>query len=246
MPLLIKIGEGRYRSAHSLVVNRADGSVMLEVPAGEFEMGDGEESDCPKHRVKLGRYWIGIYCVTNGQYERFVRESGHGAPNNQKWNQEGLKNHPVVEVSWEDAVAYAKWAGCVLASEAQWEKAARGVKGLKYPWGSEWEEKRCRNSKNRGAEETCEVWKYGSGVSGYGTYNQSGNVWEWCQDWYGEKYYTEGAKENPTGPGTGSRRVFRGGGWRLDDPSCFRGARRFEDDPSGRRVGLGFRLARTE
>jgi formylglycine-generating enzyme required for sulfatase activity len=80
MGLLIKTAEDRYRAAHPLVLNRKDGSVLVEVPAGEFEMGDGQDSDCPKHRVHLDRYWIGVYCVTNRQYGVFVRETGHRAP----------------------------------------------------------------------------------------------------------------------------------------------------------------------
>jgi len=231
--------------AHPLVVNEKDGSVLIEVPAGEFEMGDGKGTDCPKHRVYLDRYWIGVYCVSNGQYERFVRETGHRAPTNSRWNQAEYADHPVTDVSWDDCLAYAKWAGCVLPSEAQWEKAARGPRGLIYPWGEEWEEKKCRNAKNKGSEQTSAVWGYGVGASGHGTYNQSGNVWEWCADWYDEDYYTKGPKENPRGPERGSYRVYRGGCWWGDDPSIFRGAYRLGDDPSLRYFSLGFRLART-
>jgi formylglycine-generating enzyme required for sulfatase activity len=131
-----------------------------------------------------------------------------------------------------------------LPSEAQWEKACRGPKGLIYPWGNEWVEKRCRNDKNKGSETTAAVGAYAMGVSGYGTYQQSGNVWEWCADWYGDKYYTEsGAGKNPTGPATGSGRVRRGGGWRFVDASDFRGAIRGYG-PARRYGSLGFRLVR--
>ena len=88
----------------------------------------------------------------------------------------------VTHVSWDDARAYAEWAEGALPTEAQWEKAARGPKGGIYPWGDDWDPTRCRHSKNRGDETTYSVSAYPEGVSGYGTYNQAGNVYEWCAD----------------------------------------------------------------
>ncbi len=244
---------GYHRTQRHLAVNRKDGSVLAYVPGGEFEMGDGKDSNCPKHRVEVDGYWIGLSCVTNGQYGRFVAETKHRAPDKADYGTPVWQNgrcpeekldHPVVCVSWEDAVAYGKWAGLRLPTEAEWEKAARGVKGLIYPWGDEWDEKRCRNEKNKGSEETAVVWGYPGGVSGYGTVQQSGNVYEWCADWYDEGYYGKGEVKNPSGPGTGSSRVRRGGCWRFDGASFFRGACRDWFDPSRRDGYLGFRLAR--
>jgi formylglycine-generating enzyme required for sulfatase activity len=243
----------RYRQVHPLVVNEKDGSVLVFVPAGEFEMGDGQDNDCPKHRVHLDGYYIGVYCVTNRQYDRFVKATGHRAPDHSDWSgapaiwQGGRcpaekMDHPVVCVSWEDAAAYAQWAGCELPTEAQWEKAARGPMGLIYPWGNEWEQGKCRNDKNKGDEQTALVWGYAGGVSGLGTYQQSGNVWEWCRDWYGD-YETSGVARNPAGPKRGSYRVRRGGGWWDVDASFFRGADRDWDDPGIRDDCRGFRLA---
>ena len=231
-----------------LAVNAKDGSVLVRIPVGEFEMGDGLEADCPKHRVRVDGYWIGVYCVTNRQYGRFVAETKHRTPE-VVWQSgrcpEDKLDHPVVCVSWDDAVAYGKWAGLVLPSEAQWEKAARGPQGLIYPWGSGWEESRCRNDKNKGAEQTASAWGYPAGASGIGTYQQSGNVWEWCLDWYEGKYYAQSPTENPQGPQTGAYRVDRGGGWRGADASYFRGAYRDWGVPSASYgVRVGFRLAR--
>jgi formylglycine-generating enzyme required for sulfatase activity len=228
-----------------LAVNRKDGTLLVWVPSGEFEMGDGQGDNCPKHKVYLDGYWMGVYCVTNRQYGRFVKEGKGREPDNQEWKDAAFAKHPVVDVSWDDCVAYAKWAGLSLPTEAQWEKACRGPKGLIYPWGNEWDEQKCRNDKNKGSEQTATVGAYAAGVSGYGTYQQSGNVWEWCVDWYGDKYYTEqGVAKNPTGPATGSRRVRRGGCWWNGGASSFRGARRNDYDPAYRFGDLGFRLVR--
>ncbi len=245
-----------YCQVRPLVRNIKDGSVMVLVPGGEFEMGDGEKGSCPKHRVWVDAFYIGVYCVTNRQYARFMKETGQLAPNKLAWGSKPkwkkgkcakeLLDHPVVCVSWDDAMAYAKWAGCELPTEAQWEKVARGPKGLIYPWGDEWDERNCRNANNRGASGTAVVWGYGEGASGYGTYQQSGNVWEWCLDWYrGKSYAKAEALKNPTEPATGKSRRIRGGCWRDDDASCFRGTRRKWIPPANDYCDfLGFRPVR--
>ena len=238
-----------------LCVNRRDGSVLVRVPAGAFEMGEGQGSDEPKHRVELAEYWIGVYAVTNRQYGAFVKATGHRVPDKADYGEAVWRggtcpaekmDHPVVCVGWDDARAYCRWAGGDLPTEAQWEKAARGLSGLTYPWGAAWDEQKCRNNKNKGSGNTSEVWGYAAGASGYGTYQQSGNVWEWCRDWYGDKYYSEtGAGKDPEGPANGSGRVYRGGCWRPVNPVLFRGANRRGHDPGGRVGDLGFRLVRT-
>ncbi|AUB81681.1 formylglycine-generating enzyme family protein [Candidatus Thiodictyon syntrophicum] len=240
-----------------LAVNVRDGSVMVYVPAGEFEMGDGRDTDYLnylKHRVHLTAYWIGVYAVTNAQYLRFVEATGHRVPDEDYlgqaiWSGQSFPpekaEHPVVCVSWDDAVAYANWAGGALPSEAQWEKAARGPAGLIYPWGNAWDARRCRHDENKGNETTCPVSGYPGGVCGYGTYNQSGNVWEWCADWYGSDYYGKSPVRDPRGPEGGWGRVYRGGSWWHVAPEkgC-RGACRGWNDPRDRFNYLGFRLVR--
>jgi sulfatase modifying factor 1 len=229
-----------------LARNIQDGSVFALVPGGEFEMGDGKDTNCPKHRVQVDAFYIGVCCVTNAQYARFVREGKGREPDNRTWKDAAKSGHPVVNVSWDDAMAYAKWSGCSLPTEAQWEKATRGPKNLLYPWGNDWDASKCRNSGNKGSGQTCPVWEYPAGASGYGTLNQSGNVWEWCKDWYGEKYYSEsGAGKNPAGSETGSNRVNRGGGWGNGVASRFRGACRVNFVPANRSVYQGFRLVRS-
>jgi formylglycine-generating enzyme required for sulfatase activity len=237
-----------------LVVNDVDGSVLVYVPAGEFEMGDGQDRDCPKHQVSLDAYYIGLYCVTNAQYARFVQATRHRVPDTADYGTPvwcGRRyppeqaEHPVTCVSWEDAVAYGAWAGLRLPTEAEWEHAARGPAGWVYPWGNAWDATRCRHGGKSGGETTCRVDAYPGGVSGYGTYNQAGNVWEWCADWEGADYYKQSPRANPRGPETGSYRVIRGGGWRDFIASYCRGAHRFRRVPAYRNDLLGFRLVRT-
>jgi sulfatase modifying factor 1 len=239
--------------ANRLVVNAVDGNVLVYVPAGTYTMGDGQDSGCPPHEVYVEAYYIGIFCVTNAQYARFVAATGHRAPDQADygtpvWRDGGYPpeqaEHPVVCVSWEDAVAYGAWAGLRLPTEAEWEKAARGPAGCAYPWGNTWDATRCRHDNNRSSATTCRVYDYPKGVSGYGTYNQSGNVWEWCADWYDRAYYTQSPLANPQGPERGSYRVGRGGCWRNEGATYCRGAGRGWNAPTHRVGSLGFRLVR--
>ncbi len=245
--------ENECRFESPLMENEKDGSLLALVPAGEFEMGDGVHFDCPRHRVYLDEYYIGVYAVTNRQYRKFVDETGHRAPDraewgSPKWKGDGcppeLSEHPVVCVDWEDAQAYCRWAGLSLPTEAQWEKTARGAEGFAYPWGDLWDSARCRHAGNRSEEGTCPVHEHADGVSGYGAYNMAGNVLEWCSDWYDPDYYKSSPSKNPTGPVKGSSRVLRGGGWINASWAC-RAAYRVNIPPS-RRVGYyGFRAVLT-
>ncbi len=238
-----------------IAVNALDGSVMVYVPEGHIDIGDDGKSDRPKHRVLLSAFWISVYTVSNAQYGRFVVKAKHRPPDVSNWSGapplwKGMRMsgdavvHPVACVSWDDAQAYAKWAGCELPTEAQWEKAARGPKGVIYPWGDNWDAGRCRNSGSRGRQTTCPVAGYPRGVSGYGTYNQSGNVLEWCADWYAEDYYRHSPPGDPLGPPSGVARVRRGGGWRNSDPDDFRATYRDSCAPAFRYGNLGFRIVK--
>lgn len=241
MTLLLVEKQNIWRASSPLIVNDKDGSLLVWIPPGEFEMGDGKGSDCPKHRVFLDGYYLGVYCITNRQYKKFVEETSHRPPDNTIWKNEEKADHPVVNVSWDDAVAYCFWAGLQLPTEAQWEKGARGPGGLIYPWGNKWDVEKCRNDKNKGKETTCRVFDCSAGVSGYGIYNLSGNVWEWCRDWYGKDYYGVSPRENPVGPASGSGRIYRGGAWYNFVAGNFRAAYRNINDPSYRHDFCGFR-----
>ena len=244
MGLMVQVAKTRNRRVPALVCNRKDGSILVRVPEGDFVMGDGTEGDNPEHRVWLDAFYIGLFCVTNGQYARFVREGGGRAPDNTLWQRPERQDHPVVNVSWEDASAYATWAGLSLPTEAQWERAARGPLGLTYPWGQDFAPDRCCFFQNKGpGGMTVSVGAHAEGVSGYGTWQQAGNVWEWCSDWYDSDYYKASPQSNPQGPDSGDLRVNRGGSWDYSAGNC-RAAVRDRLAPGVRCRNLGFRLAR--
>jgi formylglycine-generating enzyme required for sulfatase activity len=135
-------------------------------------------------------------------------------------------DHPVVNVSWEDASAYAKWAGGALPTEAQWEKAARGPDGRVFPWGDYAESVRRRSATLNDEEQTKPIGKYPEASSPYGAQDMTGNVWQWCADWYDADYYGNSPARNPTGPPTGTSRVLRGGRWFINAPNFFPAAYR--------------------
>lgn len=215
-------------------VNEKDGAQMVWAPAGEFLMGSREEDayrdEQPQRRVCLDGYWIYKHPVTVAQFRRFAAETGY----NYNWSGARpvwgwVDNHPMVRVSWHEANAYAKWAGAALPTEAQWEKAARGIDGRRFPWGNEWDSARC-NSDPR-ARRTSAVGSYPAGASPCGALDMAGNVWEWCADWYDADYYKNAPANNPPGPAKGETRILRGGGfnfvgWSGDGGGQFRCAGR--------------------
>jgi len=162
---------------------------MMLVEAGEFIFGDAKQGLLRRpYKVNLPAFYIDRFPVTNAEYKRFCEATDRPRPNH--WNngdfQRGQANHPVSNVSFFDAKAYAKWAGKRLPCEEEWEKAARGTDGRKYPWGNEMGEMMC----NPGTEGTTPIDKYPRAQSPYGVIDMVGNVWEWCDSRVGgdEKY----------------------------------------------------------
>jgi serine/threonine-protein kinase len=194
------------------------GIEMVPVPAGEFLYGAN------KREVRLPDYCLARTPVTNAQYRAFVQATSHRPPLHWRHGEipRGEETHPVVYVSWEDARAFCKWAGCRLPTEQEWEKGARGTDGREYPWGNGWETGRC-NSFEAGIGDTTPVGEYPAGASPYGLLDMAGNVWEWCEDPYGRKH-----------------KAVRGGSWHYDsvDMRC---ASRSGYNPMSTNRNLGFR-----
>jgi len=198
---------------------------MVLIPAGEFLMGSDPaqdqatlSSEQPQHTLYLADYYLARAPLTNGQYAAFVQATDRDPPRH--WQNgkppRGQENHPVVSVSWYDAVAHCRWLSEVtgkpyrLPTEAEWEKAARGIDGRTYPWGDEWDATRC-NTKESGKGHTTAVGAYPLGASPYGLLDMAGNVWEWTSSlFWSYPYQATDGREDPASPDS---RVLRGGSW---------------------------------
>lgn len=230
---------------------------MVLIPAGEFIMGsdnkDAKNDESPPHNVYVDAFYIDRYEITNSQYRRFILETGHASPHvDQEWaveyNWNGTSfpaskaDHPVVLVSWNDASQYARWCGKRLPTEAEWEKAARGgLVGMQYPLGNNI--KFDHASYDKGYFREKKIYRIGSFKSNnYGLHDMSGNVWEWCQDWYAEDYYKNAPYKNPTGPPEGIYHVFRGGSW-VSQEYFLRCSQRGKNASEYKSHTIGFRCA---
>ncbi|MGP0628824.1 SUMF1/EgtB/PvdO family nonheme iron enzyme [Nitrospina sp. 32_T5] len=258
---------------------------MVMVPGGPFVMGVDREPHSPKpnmsaaqklkyrvsreafhdegpaHQVILDPYYLDKYEVSNRQYADFLKATGHPAPAYWDDHKRNKPDQPVSGVNWHDADTFCRWSNKRLPTEAEWENAARGPEGFKYPWGNDLDASKANFGRKK--EFTANVDHYPEGKSPYGAYNMAGNVFEWVADWYDPHYYkSKNNMMNPSGPveavmlgstgtyvdrlTTGKKKVIRGGSWYAPAESTTT-THRFWNDPMNNSygVGLGFRCARS-
>jgi eukaryotic-like serine/threonine-protein kinase len=249
------------------VINEKDNSPMIYIPAGEFTMGsDKYTSEGPIQQISIDAYLIDKYLVTNRQFKQFVEETNYqtDAEKNhsgevwtgRRWSNdenatwrlpdgatpvEGREDHPVSQVSYNDAETYCKWAGKDLPAEAQWEKAARGPGGNTYPWGNFDPDDSMANYSDSFIEGTTPTTKYEKGQSYYGAFDMAGNLYQWCKDWYVTGI--ERKANNPTGPGEGTERVLKGGSY-SESMDSLRSPNRISADPATSKAIYGFRCVK--
>ena len=195
-----------------------DGGALVYVPSGEFIMGLGY-GDAPTKTVTLDSYWIQQTEVTDKMYTQCVMSGNCSAPVQElgapPYSAAQYGDYPIVGVTWNAANTYCQWIGGQLPTEAQWEKAARGTSGNKYPWGNNSPDCDLANLKTCGGH-TNPVNDYPGGKSAYGLLDMAGNVFEWVNDYYDPNYYASAPLSNPTGPATGNDRVIRGSSFETD------------------------------
>lgn len=261
-----------------------DGIDMIHVPAGDFAMGtdQGDRQEGPSHVVHLDAYWIDRFETTNRAFQRFVQDTGletlaeregrsviyrdggyhtiEGAswwrPSGPGSDLSGRLDHPVVQIAWDEADAYCRWAGKRLPTEAEWERAARGTDRRTYPWGAAGSHTPlaranagarncCHESAHDGYLNTAPVGSFPQGASPVGAHDMAGNVWEWTGDHFDPNFYSVSPRRNPTGAASGDERVLRGGSW-ISYSFMLRTAYRGHHTPDTRHNYSGFRCARDD
>jgi len=225
---------------------------MCLIPGGSFWMGCNKSVDTgcagdekPYHQVTLSPYYIDRTEVTQGKYRECV-VAGECVEPSCNWDPTVSPNLPVVCLDWDKASLYCAWAGKRLPTEAEWEKAARGTDGRKYPWGNE--EATCDHAVMSDcpddAQDVC--GKSPMGDSPYGLCDMSGNAGEFVSDWYDSGYYQDSSEVNPDGPVSGSNRVIRGGNYSSTTSSLRASSRYGKGSPVSGWYTLGFRCARSQ
>ena len=281
-----KMGSGESAEDTAAFFNKTYGENVLTA--------DFFKDEHPQHRVRITKpFYLGTYHVTRGQFRQFVKDSGYktdaekgvgfkgafGWDTDKKkfdlnekysWRNAGFEQtdeHPVVNVSWNDAVAFCKWLSKKesktyrLPTEAEWEYACRAGTTTRYYSGDDPETlAKVGNVADAAAKAQFPDWKYTIKANdgyvftapvgkfkpnAFGLYDMHGNAWQWCADWYGAEYYAASPVDDPTGPASGNDRVLRGGSWR-NGPYITRSALRSGYTPSFRYIGTGFRVARTQ
>ncbi|MEI6340310.1 MAG: SUMF1/EgtB/PvdO family nonheme iron enzyme [Verrucomicrobiota bacterium] len=217
------------------------GMTFVELPAGEFQMGsDGSlfDDESPVHPVRVSAFRMGRYPVTNAEYAKFL--AAHpGAPKPLYWDDSQFNDprQPVVGIDWNQASEFCRWLGGRLPTEAEWEYACRAGTTTEYAFGKDLSHEQVNFGRTVGRTTPVDHYPANS----WGFHDMHGNVWEWCADWYGEKYYASSPSVDPQGPIKSKGRVSRGGGWSSWAWNC-RSARRCDWHPGDRNSDKGFRV----
>ncbi len=219
---------------------------LVSIPAGSFMMGspDTAPDRAPVHKVTLAAFKLGRTPVTVAVFQEFCKATSRKMPDPPAWG--WTADHPMVNMSWEEAKALADWAKLRLPTEAEWEYAAQGGEAAPiFPWGDTYKDELSWSSVSQQRDKTAPVSRTEHVfVNGYGLSDMAGNVFQWCADWYGAKYYASSPEENPTGAATGTDRILRGASWySYTTVTSFRCAGRAWSHPAGRGDSDGFRLA---
>lgn len=225
----------------------------VNIPAGTFLMGSpdsdiNKKADEKQHEVTVSAFKMSKYEVTFEQYDKFCRATGREKPADEGW---GRGKRPVINVSWDDAAAFAEWLGCRLPTEAEWEYAARGGTTTPFYTGEYLTSKQANFDENLPFDDSAKVECNNMTVpvgsylpNDFGLYDMHGNVWEWCNDWYGE--YPAEAVTNPQGAASGEGRVLRGGGWFRGSLACRSANRSRSVSPDVKNYRIGIRLVLLE
>ncbi|MDH4229770.1 MAG: formylglycine-generating enzyme family protein [Nitrospirota bacterium] len=245
-------GESAAAGAPQGMVWIAPGPFQMGADASNGEVGTEVGVDSlPRHAVTLPGFWIDRTEVTNVAYREFVTATGREAPADPRFKEffawkdgdypQGLANHPVVYVTWDDANDFCVWAGKRLPGEAEWEKAARGTDGRNYPWGDDYRAGNC-NTQDANFAWTTPVGTLEGDVSPYGVMDMCGNVAEWVADWYAA-YPGSDLQRNSFGE---VLKVSRGGSWLMPGQPYGRVSNRtMASKPDKRHRSMGFRCARS-
>ena len=231
----------------------SDGPEMVMIPDGSFRMGDiqsgGSSDEKPVHEVSVGKFAMGKYEVTFAEYDKFAEATDRSKPDDIYglwWRWWGYDNHPVINVSWNDATAYAEWLSeetgkqYRLPTEVEWEYAARAGTTTKYWWGNDIGKNKANCSKDYCGDSFKHTSPVGSfAANQFGLYDTSGNVWEWTCSGYTDKY--TGKEKDCIANNSNKNRVLRGGSLK-DDPWYLRAANRYWGTPDDRNEEYGFRV----
>jgi len=229
-----------------------DGREMVQIPEGPFVMGsrddDSDPDEKPEHQVYLKSYFIDLREVIRSEYDRFAKMTKRVPRKIEVFEDDPAKllkpELPAIAVTWDDAEAYCKWAGKRLPTEAEWEKAARGERKRRYPWGDEFLQGHANiDGSEDGFRYLAPPGSFDAGRSPYGLYDMAGNVGEWVADSYDESFYQKSPYRDPKGPDQGDQRIIRGGSWRETKKNA-RSSKRFQAKPWRHDITVGFRCAK--